>query len=313
MPIPKNISVAGDVTSMVDFSPIIMTLHDYLSGVTLAPGIIPNMELAAPMFWPPGVVTNAHNLTSTVFHRSMWIVQKGHDLGAMLAHIPQIPDDLLAPIHMLNSSRKATFSASSVKADDKEIALCTMLEPPPIPTPMNPCSTIPMPVVGTWMSYALGSVEVGMTWGDVWAGAASLAADAAWNALGGDWYPSWGPNPFDIVAGLFSYAIQDLGGDVEGGGSTTFDLGVVGEVDLSITRDAEGNVTVGLTESPPNIIIEPELSQTLTFGDEGVSFTYGGGVSTPLGDYSADDTIGGASGSTGTSPSKDSWGSLPEL
>ncbi|MEZ4453356.1 MAG: hypothetical protein R3B09_28085 [Nannocystaceae bacterium] len=127
-------------------------------------------------WWPPGGALGSHKFTTTVFHQGQTICLEGHDCGKLIPHlqVAPAPNNILTILHITFSSRKANFSAHTVKMNGSSVACMTMIAWPP--TPMTYCSEpIRMPLADAPTSH-LNSVEVGMTFGDWFAGAFAIAA-----------------------------------------------------------------------------------------------------------------------------------------
>jgi len=134
------------------------------------------IEAPVNAWWPPGGALGSHKFTSTVFHQGMQICLDGHDCGKFIPHlqITPAPNNILTLLHIPLSSRTANFSASTVKMDGTPTACMTMIAWPP--TPMTYCSDpISMPLADAPTSH-FNTVEVGMTFGDWFAGAFAIAA-----------------------------------------------------------------------------------------------------------------------------------------
>ena len=104
---PVPVSIAGDVT----WGPCVHT-------IPLPDG----MEMDVAMDWFGGAKTSLHAFARTnggVFHKGQWLVQEGHDCGPLIPHLPH-----MNPLNVLKSSRKAIFSASTVKVSGKPAAAC---------------------------------------------------------------------------------------------------------------------------------------------------------------------------------------------
>ncbi|PRQ08288.1 hypothetical protein [Enhygromyxa salina] len=134
------------------------------------------IESPVNAWWPPGYALGGNKFTTSVVHCGMTICQMGHDCGKFIPHVQvaPAPNNTLTLLHIPLSSRKANFSASTVKMNGKQTACMTMIGWPP--TPMTYCSNpIKMPLASAPTSH-LNSVTVGMTFGDWFAGAFAIAA-----------------------------------------------------------------------------------------------------------------------------------------
>lgn len=135
------------------------------------------IEISVPAFWPPGAALGSNKFTTTVFHNHMAFCLEGHDCGKFILHIQVLPatNNMLTLTHIPLSSRKANFSASTVKADGAAPACMTMISWPP--TPMTYCANpMGMPLAGAETSHA-NSVVVGMTLADWLSGAFAIVAN----------------------------------------------------------------------------------------------------------------------------------------
>jgi hypothetical protein len=121
-----------------------------------------SIEMIVPMRWPPGIPLGLHQLSESVTHKGWTIVLAGHDCG------PFIPD---LTIPFLNfwyaimwpfSSRKMSFSASTVQANGTAIA-CAQL---PLFGLMT-CGDIATTPTAFPLTAILNSLDVGMTWLDI--------------------------------------------------------------------------------------------------------------------------------------------------
>lgn len=134
------------------------------------------IEAPTNAWWPPGYALGGNKFTTSVVHCGMTICQDGHDCGKFIPHVQvaPAPNNTLTLVHIPLSSRKANFSASTVKMNGKATACMTMIAWPP--TPMTYCSNpINMPLASAPTSH-LNTVTVGMTFGDWFAGAFAIAA-----------------------------------------------------------------------------------------------------------------------------------------
>src|SRR5690348_15836700 len=83
----------------------------------IPPAIVPSVEMIATQLWTFGYALNQNKLTTTVKHKSVRIVQDGHDCGIMIPDVTIPPNNLLYPVIWLGSSRKIAFAASTVQMD----------------------------------------------------------------------------------------------------------------------------------------------------------------------------------------------------
>lgn len=157
-----KVSLMGDVCAPV---PLSMTIHDGAC-----------VEMATPMMWPPGFALQQNKLTTTVFHKSQFIVLGDHDCGHVIPHvtIPLANPKLL--FYIAFSKRKVMFAASKVKANGSQVG-CTELIGFHVPLPMLCCgSPVSLPN-GFPMFNWLNTVSVGLGLGDVLAGFVAIAID----------------------------------------------------------------------------------------------------------------------------------------
>lgn len=135
------------------------------------------IESPVNAWWPPGYALGANKFTTTVFHGGMLICLDGHDCGKFIPHVQvaPAPNNTLTIPQIALSTRKANFSASTVKMNGKPAACMTLIGWPP--TPMTYCSNpISMPLADAPTSH-LNSVTVGMTFADWFAGVFAIAVN----------------------------------------------------------------------------------------------------------------------------------------
>jgi hypothetical protein len=136
------------------------------------------------MMWPPGLALQQNKLTSTVFHKSQFIVLEEHDCGHMIPHITIPPANIKLPLDMAFSKRKVMFTSSKVRANDAQVAATEMLGPP-VPLPMLCCGS-PIPIPNGYPAFnSLHTVSVGITIGDILAGLFAIAAEILGEVLSG--------------------------------------------------------------------------------------------------------------------------------
>lgn len=135
IPVPVNTSA--------DFSVGVMT-HMALpppGPPATYPFLSPSVEVPATQLWPPGNLKGDNELTDTVKHHYLSIVQKGHNCGLMIPDITTAcPPNLLYPLIWPRSSREMIFSASKVKMDGKPTAAASSFPPLPMMTCGSPMS-----------------------------------------------------------------------------------------------------------------------------------------------------------------------------
>jgi len=144
-----------------------------------------SIEMVAQQDWPPGEFVNTHKRAIDVLHKGRRIVLEGHDCGPLIADItPLLPSNLYYAIMWPFSSRKITFSASTVQADGAPIGCAAPY------LPMMSCGDPISAPTGIVLSAMNNTVEVGMTGTDLAIGlataAVSMAIDGIFNKLGGN-------------------------------------------------------------------------------------------------------------------------------
>jgi hypothetical protein len=203
--VPIHVSLQGNL--VIPTLPPLMSVHDF---APIPPAVVPPpspampaLEPPVPVMWAPGFGLQQNKLTTTVFHKFQWMMLDGHDCGHMIPHVSIPVTNLKTPLHIMFSSRKVMFSASTVKANGTPVG-CAQLLLFPMMTCMQPVSA---PTSFPAMNL-LNSVTVGMTVGDIIAGwigiACSVIADVIVGALG-----NWKPTPL----------AEDVLGRVLGAGS----------------------------------------------------------------------------------------------
>jgi len=148
-----------------------------------------SIEMPATFMWTLGFLMNQNKFSNgakPVTHKGVWIVLDGHDCGMA------IPDMTIPPAPNLNyplcwpfSSRKPTFSASTVKMNGTAVACAQWIGLPPLP--MMTCGDpIGAPVCWSALSVT-NTVAVGMSFADLAAGiinaAASMVTDYIFSKL----------------------------------------------------------------------------------------------------------------------------------
>lgn len=161
------------------------------SHMLLAPPAVPApaptaaVEMIATIAWTAGFVLGKNKFTTTVSHKSGFIMQEGHDIG------PLIPDVTIPPTNVWYakmwplSKREVKFSSSTVKMNGKAVG-CTTIIPPFVMICCGEPISIPF---GYSVICPLNTVRVGMTLGDIFAGALSIVVsvglDIIFNKIGG--------------------------------------------------------------------------------------------------------------------------------
>jgi hypothetical protein len=139
-------------------------------------------ELPTPMMWPPGFVLQQNKLTTTVFHKSKFIVLGDHDCGHMIPHIA-VPASPMSMLYTAFSGRKMMFASSKVKANGAPIG-CSEVFGPHAPLPMLCCgSPVALPIGFPVLSW-LNTVSVGLSKRDIVAGGVSYAASILGKLIG---------------------------------------------------------------------------------------------------------------------------------
>ncbi len=128
--IPVFINIMNDISLGV-------LTHNAIQPPMPSPVVNGSVEMVATQLWPPGMALGQNKFTTTVLHKGQWIVQDGHDCGAMIPDVTiPIVGNLLYTVNWPFSSRKITFSAMAVKMNDKPVG-CS--QPGPVPLPMMTC------------------------------------------------------------------------------------------------------------------------------------------------------------------------------
>lgn len=150
--------------------------HNYVGCSPTPPGpppMLPGLaaEIPSPHFMIAGFLTGKNKITRTVVYMgSLRIVQAEHDTGFLCPHVQSLcaPDNQLTPLHILFSSRKAMYSASTVKQNG--IATACLGGVVPLPFSMLACGDpISIPFMPYWDSIPnfLVDCTVGMTTLDI--------------------------------------------------------------------------------------------------------------------------------------------------
>ncbi len=144
-----------------------------------------SIEMLTFQFWIYGYVTNKNQFAKKVRHKHQWIVQDGHDCGMLIPDITiPIVGNILYLVQWPFSKRAITFSASTVKMENKSTACAAVWPPFPMMTCGAPISA------PTSLSYLanLNNVYVGVSWTDIFAGVLaiviSIAIDLIFNKIG---------------------------------------------------------------------------------------------------------------------------------
>jgi hypothetical protein len=251
------VSIANDLA--LPLIPLAMTFHDLIPVPPVPPvpppGIYPCIEIPVMLMWPPGYALQQNKLTTTVFHKGMPLALDGHDCGYMIPHITLPPNNSLLPMHIMFSSRKFVFAASTVKANGAQIgctwALMPMLccaQPVTLPNGTAPLNCLNTAYVGvTWMDvlsgvFAIITTVVGdaLTYG----GPSGKATDYMWKLLLGDSPKNWlAKTALGIEAGIIRMVATGEGSIQIGVGS-----GYLGG-NVSLSKGADGSWSVSATGS----------------------------------------------------------------
>ncbi len=139
-------------------------------------------ELPTPMMWPTGFALQQNKLTTSVFHKSQFIVLGDHDCGHMIPHIT-IPASPASLLYTAFSKRAMMFAASKVKANGAPIGCAEIFALHP-PLPMSCCgSPVSLPIGFPVFSW-LNTVSVGLSSLDIVAGAVSYAVKLLGKLIG---------------------------------------------------------------------------------------------------------------------------------
>lgn len=268
MRFPNHVSVVWDLTAFLDYIGAQPSVHNHLLLTAAPPFFVPkplslSVEAPVPVMWPPGFLLGANKLTSTVYHNHVWFGLEKHDCGPLIFHLSiDPPVDLLMPIHLLSSSRKAKFRAGEVKANGAAVACMTMVDWAVVPTPLLVCGDIPSPTSGTGSAFWLNSLMVGMHTADLVMGwvdtLVTMVLSALRAAAGGKDAVNFDPGSYGLLdvspipdfgalaAALVGIAFQDLGGYR---GDVGFEYkpvgGHLGEVGVGISRDGDSREVRG--------------------------------------------------------------------
>jgi hypothetical protein len=225
------VSIATDLA--LPLIPLVMTFHDLIPVPPVPPvpppGIYPCIEIPVLMMWPPGYGLQQNKLTTTVLHKFMPLALDGHDCGYMIPHITIPANNALLPMHIMFSSRKFVFSASTVKANGTPVG-CTW--------PLMPMMCCAQPVTlpsGTALLNCLNTVYVGVTWMDVLMGVVSIVITIVGDAL-----TYGGPS-----GSAMDYAWKFILGDSPKNWLIKTGLGVVGGA-IRIAATGEGSIQIGV-------------------------------------------------------------------
>ncbi len=175
--IDVNINIAIDPTMGVLF---------HFTIPPLPPAPSPSVEMIATQMWTFGYLLNQNKLTKKIFHKGFFIVQDGHDIGAM------IPD--ITPAQFANayyaimwpfSSRKIMFKTSKVKMENQFVGCSQAVS---FCLPMMTCGDPVSCLIAFPLINKFNTVIVGMTLKDVFMGllvaCLSMAIDYVFHKFG---------------------------------------------------------------------------------------------------------------------------------
>lgn len=167
-----------EVTIVTDWTLPMLTVHSavWVPPVPPPAPIYPHLDMMA-MIGHFGGMGTVHALTSTVFHQNVPIAQDGHDCGFLIGHVTTPMHNVMLIIHMLCSSQKTTFGASTVKMNGTATGVIDLTGGCPMIVCADP---VGLPIL--WAPTNMtNTVYVGTTAGDIamgWLAAAfSMALD----------------------------------------------------------------------------------------------------------------------------------------
>lgn len=319
-----KVSISNDIS--VPIYPPIMCLHDYLGPIPPAPVAYSPVGVAVdsptPMFWPPGMAFGQNKLTTKVLHKGLPICVAGHDVGTAIIHVQVVPSitNTMTALHILFSSRKAVFQASTVLQEGKPTVACTLINAPP--APMLACADpVSLPMSGAPTSH-LNTLLFGMTGADYALGWAEIVITMA---VDGILAAIPGPNPSGsalsqlagkiVPSSVGKWAIKQAAGVASGAlrlaftdGPAAMTLGVGApflQVQVELGRDANGDWSTKATGQVG--VLQGETAYNASQGEVSAQVTAGD----PLGSQSvaADSGSGQATGQeTHYSPNPANWG-----
>ncbi len=175
-----------------DFTlPITVGTHMLLAPPAVpAPVVTVGVEMIATMMWTAGFALGKNKFTNSVFHKGVFVMQEGHDIGPLIPDVTIPPSNLWYVTMWPFSKREVKFSASTVKMDGKATG-CTTIWPPFVM--LCCCEPVSIPF-GYSVICPLNTVRVGLTAGDIWAGVLSIAVSMALDLIfyrvsKGSWNP----------------------------------------------------------------------------------------------------------------------------
>lgn len=210
-----------------------------------------------------GITPTALMTEETLKAQGWRIMQRDTDIGNGIVHVPlpPYPPCALLLIIIPFSGSKSYFGPSSVLAENKPIAAALL---GPINLNLNCADPCAMP---TGIVFSWGTVECGLTWGDIIGGFIGMAIDAAitfaFNKLGG-----WVGGKFlgkianvffnKIAEGIISQIIQQLTGSPLGYTNAPLhyllgDNASVGNWGAALGHAAGSKIDELLGENPPGV------------------------------------------------------------
>jgi hypothetical protein len=210
-----------------------------------------SIEMPTTFLWTMGFLMNQNKFSNgakPVTHKGVWIALAGHDCGMLIPDmtVPPAPN-LNYPIGWVSSSRKPTFSASTVTMNGTAVACAQWIGLPPLP--MMTCGD-PISVPVCWSALSVtNTVSVGMTFADLAAGvinaAASMLTDYIFSKI-----------PFNKL-GLNNTLETILGNSLKGLSPVSI---VAGFATSALTGNATFSVSLGLPFAGANFSYTPNPS-----------------------------------------------------
>lgn len=133
---------------------------------------VPNFPhlTCAPLKW---VLTSPDTLSRTVLCDNFQTVTNGHDIGALIPHIPTGPN-LIFPVHVLLSGSTLNFSVSSVQVGTPGGPSAVAVAPAVVLGFSDNCSNFP--IITMFKVLAPGTVSSRMSLSDLMGGILSIVA-----------------------------------------------------------------------------------------------------------------------------------------
>lgn len=170
-----KVNIFSDITGGALFHPLLV-------GPLLTP-MVPAIEMICLQMWTLGFLCGQNKFTTTVRHKRGPIVLDGHDIGM---GIPDITIPFVNSYYAIMwpfSSRKAAFSASTVKMNGKAVG-CADLD-----FPMMTCGEPVSAPTAAPLLNRMNTVAVGMTRRDVVMGAVKIVVSIAIDTVFGSLTP----------------------------------------------------------------------------------------------------------------------------